>query len=146
MPNISRTADQVSIERLAASLDDAWARGDAGAFASHFASDGSFTNVLGMVLYGRDAFRERHDAIFKTVFKGSTLSLKIAKLRFIRPDVALADIDAELRGYATLPSGLTAMPDSAVRTKLLMVLVKDHGDWWISAYHNVAVAPSPPEK
>src|SRR5882724_12965123 len=48
MPNKGRTADQLSIERLIGSLDDAWARGDAGAFASRFANDGTFTNFLGM--------------------------------------------------------------------------------------------------
>ena len=71
--------------------------------------------------------------------------VRIATLRFIRPDVAIADIDAEVRGFTALPSGLTAMPDGAVQTKLLMVLVNERGDWWISAYHNVAVAPPPPK-
>jgi len=78
----------------------------------------------GMFFYGRDAFRERHAAIFRTVFKGSRQTLRIAKLRFIRPVVAIADIDAEVGGYATLPSGLTAMPDGALRTKPLMVQLR----------------------
>ncbi len=145
MSNQDRTADQLSIERLLASLDDAWARGDAGAYASRFANDGTFTNVLGMFFRGRDEFRERHDAVFKTVFKGSTLALRIAALRFVKPDVAIADLDAEVRSFAALGGGYTAMPDGTVRTRLLMVLVKEHGDWWISAYHNVAVAPPPPK-
>jgi uncharacterized protein (TIGR02246 family) len=142
---MSRTADPLSIERLTASLEEAWARGDAGAFASRFANDGTFTNVLGMFFQGRDAFRERHDAVFKTVFSGSTLSLRIATLRFIRADVAIADIDAELRGLKALSGGYTAMPDGTVRSKLLMVLVRENGEWWISAYHNIAVAPPPPK-
>ena len=145
MPNEVQTAEQLSIERLIASMDEAWARGDAEAFASHFANDGTFTNVLGMFFSGRDGFRDRHDAIFKTVFKGSTSTTRIAKLRFVRPDVAIADLDAAVRGFATLPSGLTALPDGTVRTKLLMVLVREQGNWWISAYHNVAVAPPPPK-
>jgi uncharacterized protein (TIGR02246 family) len=143
MSSKDRTADQLSIERLIASLEDAWARGDADAFATRFVEDGTFTNVLGMFFRGRDAFRERHDIVFKTVFKASKLALRIAALRFIRPDVAIADTDAELRDVTSPPSGLTAMPDGTVMTKLLMVLVKEHGDWWISAYHNVAVAPQP---
>jgi uncharacterized protein (TIGR02246 family) len=141
MPNRDRTADQLAIERLITSLEDAWARGDAAAFASRFANDGTFTNILGMFFHGRDAFRERHDDVFRTVFKGSTLALQVAALRFIRPDVAIADLDADLRGYTALPPGLRAMPDGAVRTRLLMVLVREHGDWWISTYHNVAVVP-----
>ena len=133
--------DRLSVERLVAALADAWARGDASAYASRFADEGTFTNFLGMFFCGPEAFRERHDAVFKTVFKGSRLTLRIATLRFIRPDVAIVDADAELRNLMALPTGLTAMPDGTVRTKLLMVLVREHGDWWISAYHNVAVTP-----
>jgi uncharacterized protein (TIGR02246 family) len=140
MPSEPRTADQASIERLLASLEDAWVRGDAGAYAERFAIDGTFTNFLGMFFQGRDAFRDRHDAVFKTVFKGSALTLHIAALRFIRYDVAIADLDAEVRGLAAVPVGLAAV-DGIVRSKLLMVLVREPADWWISAYHNVAVAP-----
>lgn len=143
MHNDARTADLRSIERLIASLQDAWALGDADAFARRFANDGTLTNVLGMFFRGREAFRERHDAVFRTAFKGSTLKLQIAALRFIRPDVAIADTDAELRNPAELPDGLSARPDGTVHTKLLMVLVKERDEWWISAYHNVPVVPSP---
>lgn len=141
MPDQDPTTEQRSIERLLASLDGAWARGDADAYASRFVPDGTFTNFLGMFFTGREAFRERHDAVFKTVFKGSTLTLRNEQLRFIKTDVAIADLEASLRGLSALPAGLTALPDGTVRTKLLMVLVKEQGEWWISAYHNVAVTP-----
>jgi uncharacterized protein (TIGR02246 family) len=131
-----------SIERLIHSLEDAWARGDADAYASRFAEDGTFTNVAGMFFQGREAFRERHDVVFKTFFKASTLMLQIVALRFITPEVAITDLAAEVRGFAALPSGYAAMPDGVIRTKLLMVLVREQEDWWVTAYHNVAVAPS----
>jgi hypothetical protein len=44
------------------------------------------------------------------------------------------------------PAGLTAVPDGALGTKLLMVLLKEHGEWWISAYYDVAVTPPSPRK
>jgi uncharacterized protein (TIGR02246 family) len=145
MSDHAQTADQVAIERLLASLDEAWARGDADAFASHFAADGTFTNILGTFFSGHQAFRDRHEAIFRTVFKGSTQALKLEKLRFIRSDVAIADIDATVRGYAALPAGVSATPDGTLRTKLLLVLIKERGEWWITAFHNVPVAPSAPK-
>lgn len=145
MTQAQGNADQAAIEAVVASLDAAWAKGDADAFAAHFASDGGFTNVLGTVYFGREAFRNRHDAIFKTVFKGSTSTLTIAKLRFVRPDVAIADVDAEIRGFAALPPGMQAGADGVGRSKLLLVLLKDAGEWRISAYHNVGVAPVPPK-
>lgn len=142
MPDRNRTTEQRSIERLVASLREAWDRGDADAYAMRFAPDGTFTNILGLFFRGRDAFRERHDVVFRTLFKGTTLALRIAALRFIRPDVAIADIDATLRGFSTLPPGMSAMRDGSFRSKLLMALVKEQGDWWITAYHNVGVAPT----
>jgi uncharacterized protein (TIGR02246 family) len=144
MLNQDRTASQLSIERLMQSLEAAWAREDADAYASRFAEDGTFTNFLGMFFRGREAFRERHDVVFKTVFRGSELRLRIAALRFIRPEVAVADLEAEVQGIKAVPSGLVAMPNGVVRTKLLMVLVMEQGEWWISTYHNVAVAAPAP--
>lgn len=32
--------------------------------------------------------------IFETVFKGSTLKLQVRRLKFIRPDVTVVDVDA----------------------------------------------------
>lgn len=96
---------------------------------------------VSMFFPGREAFRERHDAVFTTAFRGSALTLRIEQLRFIRSDVAIVDLEASLQGLSALPGGLTALPDGTVRTKLLMVLVQEQGDWWISAYHNVAVTP-----
>jgi uncharacterized protein (TIGR02246 family) len=139
--NAAQQADQAAIDDVVAGLDDAWGRGDAEAFAARFAADGSFTNVLGMAYDGREAFRDRHDAIFKTIYKGSKSTLVIAKLRFIRPDVAIADVDAEMSGYATLPPGVRAGPDGIMRSKLQLVFVKESDTWWITAYHNVAVTP-----
>ena len=137
-------ADQAAAEAVVASMDAAWAKGDADALAAHFATDGGFTNVLGMVHFGREAFRNRHDAIFKSVFKGSTSKLTIAKLRCVRPDVAIAEFDAEICGFVTLPPGLQAGRDEVGRSKPLLVLVNDDGEWWITAYHNVGVAVLPP--
>jgi len=143
--NAQNQAEQAAIEAVVAGLDDAWGRGDAEAFAARFAADGSFTNVLGTTYYGRGAFRDRHDAIFKTIYKGSKSKLAIAKLRFLRPDVAIADVDAEMSGYAILPPGMRAGPDGVMRSKLQMVFVKESDTWWITAYHNVAVTPLPPK-
>jgi uncharacterized protein (TIGR02246 family) len=112
-------------------------------FAAQFAADGGFTNVMGMVCYGQESFKERHDAIFKGVYKGSKSRFALAKLRFIRPDVAIADVDAEISEFSALPPGIRAGADGVMRSKLQMVLVKEAESWWITAFHNVAVTPLP---
>jgi hypothetical protein len=49
----------------------------------------------------------------------------------------VVDLDASLFGVKASPAGVRADPDGAVHGSLLMVLVKEGGAWWISAYHNV---------
>lgn len=142
--NASQAKDSAAIEALVAAESDAWDRGDAKAFAERFTSDGSFTNLIGKVYYGREEFEERHAEIFKTIYKGSRLKQSIGKLRFIRPDVAVVDINAELSGFVNAPPGVRTEVDHLIRAKLQLVLVKERGDWWITAYHNVAVTPLPP--
>jgi uncharacterized protein (TIGR02246 family) len=135
--------ESAAIEALVAAETDAWNRGDAKAFAAPFTADGSFTNIIGMVYYGREEFEERHAQIFKTIYKGSVLKQSIGKLRFVRPDVAIVDINVELSGVLSVPPGVRTDPDHVIRTKLQLVLVNEKGDWWITAYHNVAVSPKP---
>jgi hypothetical protein len=44
-----------------------------------------------------------------------------------------------MTGYNALPPGVRAAADGTVQTRLQQVMVKEHGDWWIAAYHNVDV-------
>ncbi|MBZ5650407.1 MAG: SgcJ/EcaC family oxidoreductase [Acidobacteriia bacterium] len=136
--------ETAAIQALVAWLSDAWNRGDAKAFSARFAADGSFTNVLGIVAYGREIFELRHAEIFSAIYKGSVLQQSIGKLRFIRPDVAVVDVDAAVSGYRRLPPGVQAGSDGVLRAKLQLVLTREDDGWWISAYHNVDVKPLPP--
>jgi uncharacterized protein (TIGR02246 family) len=124
------TADAAAIEKIVH-----------GNPSDHFAEDGSFTNIFGTVRYGREAFKQRHIEIDQTIFKGTSVKSSIAKLRFVRPEVAIADVSGEMTGFAKVPAGLPVGSDGILRFKLLLVLVKDKGEWWITEYHNVAVAP-----
>ena len=134
-------ADEIAIQKIITDETDAWNRGDARAYSQHFQEEGGFTNVLGMVYYGRKDFEQRHAEIFSTIFKGSTLRQGIHKVRFVRPDVAVIDVDTEMTSYAKLPPGVQAGADGILRTRLQQVLLKENGTWWITAYHNVDVKP-----
>jgi uncharacterized protein (TIGR02246 family) len=110
--------------------------------SDHVTEDVSFTNIFGTVRYGRAEFVKRHIEIANTIFKGTTPKSSIAKLRFIRPDVAIADVSGEITGFPkTPPAGVPVGPDGVLRFKLLLVLIKERGVWWITEYHNVAVTP-----
>ena len=85
----------------------------------------------------REEFDQRHDEIFRGALKGSTITLTPRKIRFIRSDVAIADLDCGVFGTKVQPSGVQAGADGSLHTSLLLVLVKESGSWWIAAYHNV---------
>ena len=99
--------------------------------------EGTFTNVNGEFYVVREEFDRRHAAVFGGVFRDTALAMTINKLRFVRPDVAIADIDTEVSGSRLRPQGVAVGPDATLRSRLLMVLVRERGDWWIAAYHNV---------
>jgi len=135
----SPSTDEARIRQIIAEEESAWNRGDAQAYASHFEEEGGFTNVLGTVYYGRHAFEERHAQIFATVFKNTVLSMIVQKIRFIRPDVALVDIDTEMRGFKALPPGVHAPAVGGLRTRLLQVMSRRAATGGFAAYHNIDV-------
>jgi uncharacterized protein (TIGR02246 family) len=136
--------DQSAIEAIIESQRAAWNRGDAKAFAAAFMSDGCFVNVFGALSYGREVFEAQHAKIFSTVYKGSSVKLPIRRSHFLRPDVALVDIDAELSGHQGVPPGLRTEPDGVIRTRLQEVLVKNNGVWVVASFHNVDIKPGMP--
>jgi uncharacterized protein (TIGR02246 family) len=139
-PATAPAQDEAPIRAIIAEQVRAWNAGDAKAFSASFAEDGSFTNIRGTVFYGHRAFEDRHAEIFRGFFKGSKLAMSPTRIRFVRPDVAIVDISAEvseLRGRT--PPGVKAMADGKLRTRLQEVLVKDKGAWQVASYHNVDV-------
>jgi uncharacterized protein (TIGR02246 family) len=138
------SADEAAIRAIVAAQADAWGAGDGVAYSRQFAPEGSFTNVLGTRFSGHAAFEQRHVEIFATVFKGTTQRNTIERLRFVTPDVALADVLTEVSGVTKSPFGSAPPPDGVLRTRLLQVFVRRDGAWWIEAYHNVDVKPVPP--
>jgi len=109
--------------------------------SDHVTEDVSFTNIFGTVRFGREEFIKRHKEIAETFFKGATPKSSITKLRFVRSDVAIVDVAGELSGIQKVYPGLPVGKDGILRNKLLLVLVKNDGIWWITEFHNVAQTP-----
>lgn len=135
------SAAESAIRAIVAAQVVAWNAGDGKAYARDVAPDASFTNLFGMVLYGAPAFEKRHADILATFYKGTTKSHVIRRIRFVTPDVAIVDIDNEVRGVTTMPGGIAVPKDGIIRTQLMEVFVRHDGRWKIEAYHNVDVKP-----
>jgi uncharacterized protein (TIGR02246 family) len=129
--------DDPMIHQLINELVDAWNRGDAKAYGRRYLDDATFTNVNGMFHVSREEFDQRHDEIFRGAVKGSTITLTPRKIRYVRRDVAIVDLDCGVFGTKVQPPGVQPGADGSLHTSLLLVLVKEGGSWWIAAYHNV---------
>ncbi len=137
-------AAETAIRGIVAEQADAWNAGDGARYASRLAPDSSFTNIFGMVMYGAPAFVKRHQEILATFYKGTTKKHVVRKIRFVTPDVALVDIDNEVRGVKAMPAGIPVPSDGIIKTQLMEVFVRRNGQWWIEAYHNVDTKRSTP--
>jgi uncharacterized protein (TIGR02246 family) len=129
--------DETAIRRLLDALTDAWNRGDAEAFSARYRDDGTFTNVFGTLHFGKEAFRRRHEEVFGGFLKGTRIAMTTRTLRFLRPDVAVIDLDVAYSDVRSWPPGVRPASPGELQASLLMVLVKDGGDWWVAAYHNI---------
>ena len=134
---------EAAIRVIVADQAAAWDAGDAARYASRVSADVSFTNLFGMVMYGAPAFKARHAEILATFYKGTTKSHVIHRIRLVTPDVAIVDIDNEVRGVKSMPGGIPLPADGVIKTQLMEIFVKRDGQWWVEAYHNVDIKPSP---
>ena len=132
-------AAEAAIRAIVADQVVAWNAGDGAGYARHVSPDVAFTNLFGMVLYGAPAFASRHTEILTTFYKGTTKHHVVRRLRFLGPDVAIVDIDNEVRGVTRLPAGIAVPADGVMRTQLLEVFARRDGRWQVEAYHNVDV-------
>lgn len=136
--------DEAAVRGIIKDEIAAWNAGDAAAFARHFAADGTFTNIRGQFFTGREAFTERHDFIFKGIYRGTTMKQDVVSLKFVRPDVAVVETLTAVIGIQKMPPGISADDKGRLRSRLLQVMVKDGGEWKIAAFHNTDVRPDVP--
>ena len=138
--------DETAIRQILDNQVATWNKGDTDGYSRHFAADGPFKNIRGMFFTGHQAVRDRHEAIFKNEFRGTTLKQEIASFRFIRPDVVIAETLTSVSGFSKAgpPPGIQLDANGRLRTRLLQVLKKDGAEWKIVVYHNVDVKPGVP--
>jgi uncharacterized protein (TIGR02246 family) len=129
------TADRTGLERLTTGFIDCWNRHDMAQFAQLFARDADFVNVVGMWWKNRQEIEKAHAHSHATFFKNSRLSGEIARLKFLRPDVATVHVLWELVGQVE-PDGSVGQPRKGI---LLLVCVKNDSAWLIHSAQNTDI-------
>ena len=124
---MDQVAVNVAVDQLVGEIAEAWNAGDARAYGARYCPDGTFTNTDGTLDLGRDEVVRTAGEAFQGVLAGTKFSTAVRKVRLVRPDVAVVDLDTRVSGT----------PGGEVRISQMLVLVEEDDRWWITAQHNV---------
>jgi uncharacterized protein (TIGR02246 family) len=113
------------IRALLARLSEAWARGDGKTYAACFTEDCDYITFNGIHVHGRTENADLHEALFRTVLRGTRLSADIEKVEFLARDVAIVH---------TIGHGRKKSHQTYVLTKL-------GANWLIRSFQNTKVQP-----
>ena len=120
-----------AIQKLANAFVKAFESGDAKAVAALWAEDGTYTDLTGRQLAGRDAIEKAFMELF-TANKGLKVGISSESLRFITPDVAVEEGVSEVFP----PDG---GPPS--RARFSNIHVKKNGQWLLSSVKDSEYTP-----
>jgi uncharacterized protein (TIGR02246 family) len=127
--------DEAAIRKLEAGWQAGWNSHDMKALTVLLSDDIDFVSVAGTWLTGKDAFEKHHARYHAMQFKDSVWTTSNVKVAFLKPDVALVDVQWTLKGDRD-PDGTPRQPRSGIFTR---VVTKDGGRWLIRASHNVNI-------
>ena len=120
--------DRKTIRRIVAENDDAWNRRDAKRLVAHVTEDTDHIGVAGHWTTGKGALERNLSEVFSTPQPTQTASIE--RLRFLSPDIAVAQIRREYRNdrrswYAISTS----------------VFQRKNGEWLVAAFQNTLLQP-----
>ena len=141
--------DAAAIESLIAKLMEAANKNDVKAFAAVFSEDAEFTNVFGRTAKGRMAIEAMHAPLFVEPrqpglpsFVNARFETLESSIRFLRPDVACADVKWRQSG-AIAPDG---RPWGTRIGLMDWVATRENGTWAVAVSHNMDLPAMPPQK
>jgi uncharacterized protein (TIGR02246 family) len=132
--------DEAAVRAVVAQFAEAWNRHDMHALAGLFADDADCVNAGGTWWRGRAAIEAAMRPLHAAVFKASRLTSTDVRLRFLKPDVAVAHATWELTGMLGRDSQ-TLPPRRGI---IILVLAHDGATWPIVAFQNTDIV-APPE-
>jgi uncharacterized protein (TIGR02246 family) len=102
--NVAQDAER-ELRSLVRTYVDAWNRADGEGFASVFADDADFTSINLTQVSGRAPIAAAHNQIFATVYNGTRIDSTLERVRPLREDLVVLDIDSHMTNSAGEPFG-----------------------------------------
>ena len=125
--------EERELHKLVYQLESAWNAGDGDAFAALFADDADVIHILGGYYTGKETIRAGHRMIFGTIYKGSNVHYSVEKIKFLRPEIAIAF----LRQHLELAEGSVV---SEVDARPTIVAENIDGKWRIVTLQNTRIS------
>lgn len=125
-------SDEAEVRRLLPQINEAWARGDATAYASFHTPDADLIDFRGVHAVGRQAIIDLLQPLFDGPLKGTRVEAEIVDFRFLSRDVAIFHTEGHI-----VPTG--------ARSIQTFVATKHHKRWLIAAFQNTRIQESPGE-
>lgn len=132
--------DEEAIRKLHQNFAEAWTNHDATAMSMFWSEDGDFVGPDGTSIGGRarieNYLAEAHTGDFAT----AKLAITVKSIRFLKPDIAIVNAEAEISGGRDWFDKAMAS-QKAIATS---VVVKKDGKWLTDAYRLFVPPPQPP--
>jgi uncharacterized protein (TIGR02246 family) len=133
MSSTTTTGDVQAVRAVIDAVSEAWAAGDAEAFAGHYAEEA--TAVLpGFALLSRAVIRTAMAAAFAGQLKGTRRVHRVQGVRFLDDATAMV-----ITRSATVPAG-DADPAAGAWSIATWALSGRSGRWLVEAYHDCPAA------
>jgi uncharacterized protein (TIGR02246 family) len=124
-------------EHVATAFANAWNRHDMDEFASLFASDANFVNVVGVWWKNRSEIEAAHRATHETIFRNSRLEGDVSSVVDLAPGLSSVHYTWTLTGAST-PGGSPAEDRKGI---LLLIAQEGPSGWRIKVAQNTDIVP-----
>lgn len=127
----SENKDEQMLRSIFTTLEKGWNTKSGEIFSSVFASTHDYIVVNGFYFsnFSRQANAFAHQGLFDGIYKNQDIRLKVDKITFIRPDLAMVH---------TLGAGFEKGQPLPKNPEIIMTVLaeKKDGDWKIISFHN----------
>ena len=110
-------------------LEQAWNAADGAGFGAPFAHDADFVNIRGEHIRGAAAIGDGHQAIFDSIYAGSSVRYDLDTARVVAPGCIVAVVSAEMNA----PHGPLQGVNHA---RFTAVITERDRRWEVAAFHN----------
>ena len=141
-PPDDQSADRQAIRDIETRWQNAWNRHDISALADLLTDDVDFITVIGRWCKGKKDFYDYHVRLHQVMFKDSVHKTTDTQIRFLSPEIAIVHVNWTITGDRNADGTPRPNSRSGVNTQ---VMVKQNGQWHISAFQNTNIQPVPPQ-